>query len=56
MSLFGADRSRQVITVGVGALLSVVMGAVLLLVGNLLADLALIAVDPRVDFATLASQ
>ena len=30
MSLFGADRSRQVITVGVGALLSVVMGAVLL--------------------------
>jgi len=35
---------------------SVLMGAVLLLVGNLLADLALIAVDPRVDFATLASQ
>jgi signal transduction histidine kinase len=30
MSLFGADRSRQVITVGVGALLTVVMGAVLL--------------------------
>ncbi len=35
---------------------SVLMGAVLLLVGNLLADLALIAVDPRVDFATLEAQ
>jgi peptide/nickel transport system permease protein len=35
---------------------SVLMGTVLLLVGNLLADLALVAVDPRVDFATMASQ
>ncbi|HLW70785.1 MAG TPA: ABC transporter permease [Candidatus Binataceae bacterium] len=35
---------------------SVLMGTVLLLLGNLLADLALVAVDPRVDFATLASQ
>jgi peptide/nickel transport system permease protein len=35
---------------------SVLMGTVLLLAGNLLADLALVAVDPRVDFATLASQ
>jgi peptide/nickel transport system permease protein len=35
---------------------SVLMGTVLLLVGNLLADIALVAVDPRVDFATLAAQ
>jgi peptide/nickel transport system permease protein len=35
---------------------SVVMGTVLLLGGNLLADLALVAVDPRVDFGTLAAQ
>lgn len=35
---------------------SVLMGTVLLLLGNLIADLALVAVDPRVDFATLASQ
>jgi peptide/nickel transport system permease protein len=35
---------------------SVLMGTVLLLVGNLLADLALVAVDPRVDFGSLASQ
>ncbi|MGO9264682.1 MAG: ABC transporter permease [Candidatus Binataceae bacterium] len=35
---------------------SVLMGTVLLLVGNLIADLALVAVDPRVDFATMASQ
>jgi peptide/nickel transport system permease protein len=35
---------------------SVLMGTVLLLVGNLLADIALVAVDPRVDFNTLASQ
>ena len=35
---------------------SVVMGTVLLLAGNLLADLALVAVDPRVDFGTLAAQ
>lgn len=34
---------------------SVLMGAVLLLVGNLLADIALVAADPRVDFST-ASQ
>jgi len=35
---------------------SVLMGAVLLLVGNLLADLALVAVDPRVDFSSAESQ
>lgn len=35
---------------------SVLMGTVLLLVGNLLADLALVAVDPRVDFGALAAQ
>ncbi len=35
---------------------SVLMGTVLLLLGNLLADLALVAVDPRVDFSALASQ
>jgi peptide/nickel transport system permease protein len=35
---------------------SVLMGAVLLLAGNLLADIALVAVDPRVDFSTLESQ
>jgi len=33
-----------------------VMGTVLLLVGNLLADIALVAVDPRVDFGTMAAQ
>jgi peptide/nickel transport system permease protein len=32
------------------------MGTVLLLVGNLLADIALVVVDPRVDFGTMASQ
>jgi peptide/nickel transport system permease protein len=35
---------------------SVLMGAVLLLAGNLLADLALVAVDPRVDFSSMGSQ
>jgi peptide/nickel transport system permease protein len=35
---------------------SVLMGAVLLLIGNLIADIALVAVDPRVDFATLAAE
>ena len=35
---------------------SVLMGTILLLLGNLLADIALVAVDPRVDFSTLASQ
>jgi peptide/nickel transport system permease protein len=35
---------------------SVLMGAVLLLIGNLLADIALVVVDPRVDFATLAAE
>lgn len=35
---------------------SVLMGTVLLLVGNLLADMALVAVDPRVDFSSMASQ
>ena len=35
---------------------SVLMGTVLLLIGNLLADVALVAVDPRVDFGTMASQ
>jgi peptide/nickel transport system permease protein len=32
---------------------SVVMGAVLLLIGNLLADIALTLVDPRIDFRRL---
>ncbi len=35
---------------------SVLMGSVLLLVGNLLADIALVAVDPRVDFSSMESQ
>jgi peptide/nickel transport system permease protein len=35
---------------------SVLMGTVLLLVGNLLADIALVAADPRVDFGSMASQ
>jgi len=35
---------------------SVLMGTVLLLVGNLLADIALVAVDPRVDFSSMGSQ
>src|SRR5215470_16015871 len=35
---------------------SVLMGTILLLMGNLLADIALVAVDPRVDFGTMASQ
>jgi peptide/nickel transport system permease protein len=35
---------------------SVLMGTVLLLAGNLVADIALVAVDPRVDFGTMASQ
>jgi peptide/nickel transport system permease protein len=35
---------------------SVLIGTVLLLVGNLLADLALVAVDPRVEFSSLSSQ
>jgi len=35
---------------------SVLMGTVLLLVGNLVADIALVAVDPRVDFSSMASQ
>jgi peptide/nickel transport system permease protein len=35
---------------------SVLMGTVLLLLGNLLADIALVAVDPRVDFTSLGSQ
>jgi ABC-type dipeptide/oligopeptide/nickel transport system permease component len=34
----------------------VLMGTVLLLVGNLLADMALVAVDPRVSFSSMASQ
>jgi peptide/nickel transport system permease protein len=32
---------------------SVLMGSVLLLIGNLLADLALTLVDPRIDFSSL---
>jgi len=32
------------------------MGTVLLLVGNLLADIALVAVDPRVDFSSMTAQ
>ncbi|MGO9455335.1 MAG: ABC transporter permease [Candidatus Binataceae bacterium] len=35
---------------------SVLMGTVLLLLGNLLADVALVAVDPRVDFSSAGSQ
>jgi peptide/nickel transport system permease protein len=35
---------------------SVLMGAALLLLGNLLADIALVAVDPRVDFSSLGSE
>jgi peptide/nickel transport system permease protein len=35
---------------------SVLIGTVLLLVGNLLADLALVAVDPRVDFSSVAAE
>lgn len=34
---------------------SVVMGSVLLLVGNLLADIALVLVDPRIDFRRLGA-
>ena len=34
---------------------SVLMGTVLLLLGNLLADIALVAVDPRVDFSSSGS-
>ncbi|HUO04388.1 MAG TPA: ABC transporter permease [Candidatus Binataceae bacterium] len=33
---------------------SVLMGTVLLLVGNLLADIGLVAVDPRVDFSSVS--
>jgi peptide/nickel transport system permease protein len=47
--LLEAVRSLDVFLV----LGSVLMGAVLLLVGNLLADLALTAVDPRIDFTRL---
>ncbi len=50
--LLNAVRSLDVPLV----MASVLMGTILLLVGNLLADLALVAVDPRVDFATLAAQ
>lgn len=35
---------------------SVLMGTVLLLAGNLLADIALVAVDPRVDFSSLSAE
>jgi ABC-type dipeptide/oligopeptide/nickel transport system permease component len=35
---------------------SVLIGTVLLLLGNLLADMALVAVDPRVDFSSMAAQ
>ncbi|HVN88394.1 MAG TPA: ABC transporter permease [Candidatus Binataceae bacterium] len=35
---------------------SVLMGTVLLLLGNLIADMALVAVDPRVNFGTLTAQ
>jgi peptide/nickel transport system permease protein len=47
--LLEAVRSLDVFLV----LGSVLMGAVLLLIGNLLADLALTAVDPRIDFTRL---
>jgi peptide/nickel transport system permease protein len=50
--LLNAVRSLDVPLV----MASVLMGTVLLLIGNLLADIALVAVDPRVDFATLAAQ
>ena len=50
--LLGAVRSLDVpLVMG-----SVLMGTVLLLIGNLLADLALVVVDPRVDFGTLAAE
>jgi ABC-type dipeptide/oligopeptide/nickel transport system permease component len=32
------------------------MGTVLLLLGNLLADIALVLVDPRVDFSSLSTE
>ncbi len=65
----GADRSGDE-PAGLGLLLldavrsldiylvmgSVLMGTVLLLVGNLLADIALVAVDPRVDFSGLSAR
>src|ERR1039457_4007105 len=35
---------------------SVLMGTILLLVGNLLADIALVAVDPRVDFSSVTAE
>src|SRR3984893_7099638 len=35
---------------------SVLMGTVLLLLGNLLADIALVLVDPRVDFSSLSTE
>ena len=35
---------------------SVLMGTVLLLLGNLLADIALVAVDPRVDFSSMSAE
>src|ERR1035437_7394088 len=35
---------------------SVLLGTILLLVGNLLADIALVAVDPRVDFSSVAAE
>jgi peptide/nickel transport system permease protein len=35
---------------------SVLMGTVLLLAGNLLADIALVVVDPRVDFSSMTAQ
>jgi peptide/nickel transport system permease protein len=35
---------------------SVLMGTILLLVGNLLADIALVAVDPRVDFTSITAE
>ena len=34
---------------------SVGVGTVLLLLGNLLADIALVMVDPRVDFSSLSA-
>src|SRR5713226_208188 len=50
--LLNAVRSLDVPLV----MASILMGTVLLLAGNLLADIALVAVDPRVDFTSLASQ
>jgi peptide/nickel transport system permease protein len=50
--LLDAVRSLDIYLV-MGAVL---MGTVLLLAGNLLADITLVAVDPRIDFSSLKTQ